>query len=167
VSRSALAFLFAVVLAATGCTSVPTGIGVNVETATRRGRGVVIGPHTILTVCHVVSGSDDCEVDGMPARVVQRHVRSTETGEDGIAVVELVKDSFPPERIGTLCDKVGAGVVYLPARGETPWPWGLQPGDSGSPILDAKGHVTGLVRAVYGRAEPLDRGTVVVTSSEN
>src|SRR5262249_20870310 len=110
---------------AVGCTAPPVGIGVNVETASRRGRGVIIGPHTVLTVCHVVQGSDEVEVDGMKAHVVSRHNRSTETGEDGIAVVELDKGEFPPERIGTVTEKVGAGVSYLPARGETPWPWGL------------------------------------------
>lgn len=149
-----------------GCTA-PSGIGVDIETATRRGRGVIIGPTTILTVCHVVTGTEEVEVDGRRARVVNRRVRSTETGDDGIAVLELLEGSFPADRIGKLTDKVGAGVVYLPSRGETAWPWGLQPGDSGSPILDAHGHVTGLVRAVYGRAEPLDKSSVSVAGGDS
>jgi hypothetical protein len=153
-------------LLVSGCTA-PSGIGVDIETATRRGRGVIVGPKTVLTVCHVVTGQDEIEVDGRRAKVVQRNVRSTETGDDGIAVVELLEGTFPVERIGKVTDKVGAGVVYLPARGETPWPWGLQPGDSGSPILDAHGHVTGLVRAVYGRAEPLDKTCVVVSAGDS
>ena len=130
-----LVALSGLILALAGCAT-PSGIGVDIETATRRGRGVIIGPQTVLTVCHVVTGTEEVEVEGKRARVVRRNVRATETGDDGIAVLELLEGTFPPERIGKLTDKVGAGVVYLPSRGETAWPWGLQPGDSGSPILD-------------------------------
>jgi hypothetical protein len=149
------ALAFASLLLA-GCTA-PVTIAVDVETSARRGRGVIVGPRTVLTVCHVVSGSDVVEVDGLRARVVARRLRPTETGEDGLAVLELEEGLFPAERIGQLAESAGPGVTYLPRRGESPWPWGLQPGDSGSPILDARGRVTGLVRAVLGRAEPLDR----------
>ncbi len=161
-----LVALLGLLLLAPGCAT-PIGIGVDIETATRRGRGVIVGARTVLTVCHVVTGSDEVEVDGLRARVVKRNVRATETGDDGIAIVELIEGTFPPERIGKLTEKVGAGVVYLPSRGETAWPWGLQPGDSGSPILDAHGHVTGLVRAVYGRAEPLDRSCSIVAGGDS
>ncbi len=153
-------------IALAGC-SAPPSIAVDVETAARRGRGVIIGPRTVLTVCHVVQGSDEVEVDGQRARVVSKHTRTTETGEDGVAVLELVEGTFPPERIGKLAEKVGAGVSYLPARGERPWPWGLQPGDSGSPILDAQRRVTGLVRAVYGRAEPLDKTAFALLNGDS
>ena len=139
-----------------GCATPPT-IAVDIETSARRGRGVIVGPRTVLTVCHVVSGTDEVEVDGLRARVVARHLRATDTGEDGLAVLELEEGAFPSERIGQLAEAAGPGVTYLPRRGECPWPWGLQPGDSGSPILDAHRRVTGLVRAVFGRAEPLDK----------
>jgi S1-C subfamily serine protease len=144
-------------LSLAGCSSVAPSIGCDVETADHRGRGVIVGPRTVLTVAHVVRGTDTVTVDSLPARVVSRHLRKTETGDDGIAVLELERGEFPAARIAVIADKVGAGVTYVPARGERPWPWGLQPGDSGSPILDSHGHVTGLVRAVYGRAEPVDQ----------
>jgi S1-C subfamily serine protease len=144
-----------------GCAAPVGGIACDVETPTRRGRGVIVGPKTVLTVGHVVTDAELVTVDSLRARVVSRHSRATETGPDGIAVLELLDGEFPKERIAKIADHPNAGVKYIPARGEQPWPWGLEPGDSGSPILDAQGRVTGLVRAVYGRAEPLDEATVV------
>ncbi|HZV01300.1 MAG TPA: hypothetical protein VFF73_31600 [Planctomycetota bacterium] len=155
------------ILVLAGCEAAPPTIAVSVDTPTRRGRGVIIGPRTVLTVCHVVSGCDEVMVEDKRARVVQRHLRGTETGDDGIAVLELEEGEFPPSRIGQIAERVGAGVTYLPARGECAWPWGLQPGDSGSPILDAHGRVTGLVRAVYGRAEALDKTIVIVSHGDS
>jgi hypothetical protein len=160
-----IALAFAGVLLV-GCTAAPT-IAVDIETSSRRGRGVIVGPRTVLTVCHVVDGSNEVVVDGLRARVIARRRHTTETGEDGLAIVELEEGVFPPERIGQLADKVGTGVSYLPRRGECAWPWGLQPGDSGSPILDARGRVTGLVRAVFGRAEPIDRSVSLGTNGDS
>jgi S1-C subfamily serine protease len=157
--------LFALVLVvASGCSAVPAGIAVDVETPSRRGRGVIVGPRTVLTVGHVVTDADHVMIDSLPARVVSRHNRATETGPDGVAVLELLAGEFPPERIAKIAEHPNPGVKYIPARGEHAWPWGLEPGDSGSPILDADGRVTGLVRAVYGRAEPLDQATVVAVT---
>lgn len=119
-----------------------------------------MGPRTVLTVGHVVAGDGEIRVESHLARVVSRGTRKTETGPDGLVVLELVEGEFQKERIAVIAEHANAGVRYLPARGSHPWPWGLEPGDSGSPILDAEGHVTGLVRAVYGRAEPLDQATV-------
>jgi S1-C subfamily serine protease len=160
VRRSELGAAAFALLLFSGCASTVSSIACDVETPSRRGRGVIVGPKTILTVGHVVDGAEQVTVDSRPARVVARHVRATETGPDGLVVLELITGEFPRERIATLADHPNAGIKYLPARGEHPWPWGLEPGDSGSPILDSQGRVTGLVRAVYGRAEPLDQATV-------
>lgn len=154
-------------LALAGCRAPAPGIACDVETASRRGRGVIVGPRTALTVGHVVAGTDLVTVDSRPARVVSRSTRKTETGPDGIVVLVLVEGEFPKERIARIAERANAGVSYLPARGARPWPWGLEPGDSGSPILDSDGNVTGLVRAVYGRAEPLDQATVTAAAARD
>jgi len=132
--------------------------GVTVETCDTTGRGVIIGPDEVLTIGHVIKKHTGCSVDGKPARVVKWIVdHQTETGEDGLVLLKTQDKIFGPERIAKISKRVTQGYIYLSQRGVELWPCGLRPGDSGSPILNDKGEVIGLVRAVYGQAEFLDQ----------
>lgn len=141
-----------VLLMLAGCQT--TGdIACDVETDVSRGRGVIIGPRTVLTVTHVVDKPMGLSVDGHAAHITTMQHLILDTGRaDGVTVLELDDYVFPSDRIASTISNNDwrSGLFYLPARGREPWPWGLRAGDSGSPIVDINGNVVGLVRAVRG-----------------
>jgi hypothetical protein len=159
--------LFALVLS--GC-AVRT-CSVSVDSPEASGRGVIVGPKQVCTVAHVVLKHCGPVWDPWPIVNVEGHAAKTVAwnysvfnayGPDGIVLLELVDNyTFDENRIATLAPKDGGpGVTYLSPRGPEPWAWGIRPGDSGSPVLDAEGRVIGLVRAFAGYDIRLREGMV-------
>jgi hypothetical protein len=146
-----------------GCAS-PESISCDVNADRRHGRGVIISPTCALTVDHVYWDTDFVTINGKwRAKVRQRSKHaaepgSTETGFDGLVLVQIEdgQPPFPADRVAVMAPTnalAERAVYYVSQRGLCRWPFGIMPGDSGSPILDANGRVVGLVRAVRGEWE--------------
>ena len=141
---------------------------VTVVAGSRRGRGVVTGKTTVLTVAHVIEGETHAEVatsgfTWTEARVVRR----IPSAPEDLVELELAGgDGFDRERIAHTGE--GAPSAVLTARGAHAWRFArnLHHGDSGSPVLDDAGVVVGLLvgKTSDGRGvmSALPSSTVVV-----
>lgn len=121
------------------------------------GRGAVVGDRWVLTVDHVTRGQDAVHVattrDGgwVAARVARRIAATPEPlvlleveVDDGVYGALLGFTGFDPDR--HLPAGEGPATTVVTPRGHLPWVDGtLEPGDSGSPVLDATGGLVGLV----------------------
>ncbi|MCO5169477.1 MAG: serine protease [Planctomycetes bacterium] len=121
------------------------------------GRGAVVGDRWVLTVDHVTRGQETVhvattrEAGWVAARVARRIPASPEPLallevdlDDGLYGLLLGFPGFEPDR--HLIAGAGDPVAVLTARGRLPWTAGvLEPGDSGSPVLDAAGDLVGVV----------------------
>jgi hypothetical protein len=131
------------------------------------GRGAVIGPDRVLTVAHVVGGAapDDLYVVVHPGgygHVRARPVLRRRAAPESLVVLEV------ETRQGLLGDLLGfagfaPGDRFAPGRGAPAridtrrglaafQGAALEPGDSGSPILDAQGGLVGLLSGRSGGA---------------
>lgn len=153
-----LTLIFVMLLS--GCQTYGYDFGCDVETNTAqgrgRGRGAIIGPNEVYTVYHVVEDAKDIYVEGYKAKIVS--IQEPLDNGDGLVLLTVRGADFGSDRIVTVAPHISCGAIYLPRRGEEQWPWGLRPGDSGSPILDKKGQLIGLVRAVEGCATIIPDG---------
>jgi S1-C subfamily serine protease len=126
--------------------------GVTVLAGSRKGRGAIVGPRTVLTVSHVVGDETTVEVGAsslawVRARVVDRIPSSPEP----IVVLELETstgflgfEGFEAER--TFEKTPGGNAAWvLASTGTHAWARGIRPGDSGSPVIDARGGLVGLL----------------------
>ncbi|RMG15865.1 MAG: serine protease [Planctomycetota bacterium] len=130
----------------------------------RVGRGAVIGPDRVLTVAHVVDGCGRLEVavrrrgGWVRARAIERIPQVPE---------DLVVLALEVDAPGPYADLFGfsgfpADATFRPsadgrpqqvllARGPRRWERvALRPGDSGSPVVDARGALVGLVSGRCG-----------------
>jgi len=116
-----------------------------------RGRGVVTGKRTVLTVAHVVGSLGTVEVETSLLWKSARVVRKIPSFPEDLVELELVAEEagflsfegFAADRQAQLRD--GTAVSVATASGVHAWPGTLVPGDSGSPVLDSNGSVVGLV----------------------
>jgi hypothetical protein len=155
-------------LASTGAFDLPIvgvddGCAVTVTAGIHRGRGLVAGAHTILTVAHVIERADEIEVGtsalaSTAARITERFPADPED----VVLLELETEGrfgfegFPATRILAMGE--GPPAWVLTRRGPRPFASALEPGDSGSPVLDASGLPVALVE---GRGA--DGATVVIS----
>ncbi len=121
------------------------------------GRGAVVGPDTVLTVAHVLGGQRDAWVSTsrsggalVPGRVVDALralpepvlVVRVETSKGLLGLLGFA--GFSPER--RYAPGTGAAAWIDTPRGREPFgAAGLQPGDSGSPVVDGRGGLVGLL----------------------
>jgi S1-C subfamily serine protease len=126
--------------------------GVTVLAGSRRGRGAIVGPRTVLTVFHVVGDETTVEVGASSlswarARVVDRIPSSPEplvVLEVEISAGFLGFEGFAAER--TFEKAPGGHAAWvLASTGTHAWARGIRPGDSGSPVIDARGGLVGLL----------------------
>lgn len=138
----------------------PRGEGVGITGAARwwvGGRAAVVGPDTVLTVAHVLAGQTEGWVSTSPSGgglVAARVIGELPTSPEPVLVVRVATDpgllgllgfgGFAPAR--RFVAGAGAAAMIETARGREPLVGAqLQPGDSGSPILDAGGGLVGLL----------------------
>lgn len=157
---------------------------VGVEGSGLQGRGAVVGANLVLTVDHVVRRAGQvlvgtCRNGGwVKARVVQRIAASPEP----LVLLELDLDSgwygtllgftgFDVE--DSYAQNPGGRATHVATRRGL-HPWGprvgvrLRPGDSGSPVLDGKGRLVGLLtgrRGTSGVFTPLPRSATILLAS--
>jgi hypothetical protein len=126
-----------------------------------RGRGAAIGERRILTVEHVVGTSDQVMVNVseygkhmLTGVVVERFAARPEP----LVVIQLLPDEclffafdgFAPEDRFTAASEFGLRHV-ITARGYAPWSGAaLQPGDSGSPVINERGELVALLTGRIG-----------------
>lgn len=118
-----------------------------------RGRGVIVGKTTVLTVAHVVGGKTEVEVATSGLRWTRAHVvkRIAATPEDVIQLELETSEGtlsfacFDEDRIAKTGE--GAPSFVVTATGARGWEHAnaLRPGDSGSPVLSNEGAVVGLL----------------------
>ncbi len=142
-----------------GGSDAPGGAAVRIRAGERAGRGAVVAPDRVLTVAHVVGDAEAVWVDvsrsgaWVEARVVDRLPSSPED----LLLLELSTDAG---WAGALFGFAGfsAGHVHAAAPGAAP-AWietargrapvsaapDLRPGDSGSPVLDRRLRLVGLL----------------------
>lgn len=155
-----------VALASTGAFDLPVDVddscAVTVTADYSRGRGLVVGPRTVLTVAHVVGAADSIEVTVSTFEVARaRIVARIPADPEDVLVLELDGfDGFPAERVRAA--GAGAPAWILGQHGPRAIRSPLAHGDSGSPIVDAQGLAVGLVvgRSAVGEPvfAPLDGG---------
>lgn len=158
------ALVLALVLLA-GCSVSPRSVGVQAELGGPTGRGAVVGPTQVLTVAHVVGNRNEVWVATsrrnrvwVRARVSRRY---RAVPEDVVLLELEVSDGFFGELFGftgfSSADafptrRGQAPTAVLTRRGLLAWePCTLLPGDSGSPVLDSRGDLVGLVVGRRGR----------------
>ncbi len=146
--------------AAQGAEASSVEVRATLDSTGRAGRGAVIGDRHVLTVEHVLEGRDRVFVATLAGGgwVAARVVRRERADPEPLVVLELEVDegAFGAllgfggfEREAVLRAGAGEAATVVTARGRLAWtPGVLQPGDSGSPVLDAAG---GLVGVVSGR----------------
>lgn len=124
---------------------------VTIFAGNRRGRGVVTGKSTILTVAHVVGDARDVEVFTSSTASTHAHVsrRLASAPED---LIELTIDEAPSSFAGFDRERfaregTGAPSLVIAATGAHSWRFGaaLRPGDSGSPVIGDDGALVGLL----------------------
>jgi hypothetical protein len=122
---------------------------------------VPIGGERVLTVAHVLEGARFVRVDGRPARVVRVDrrldlaelavpgvvapaLRTADTGDD--AVLRVFRDGRPVALSAAVRRRVTASIAGH-ARPVLELAAIVEPGDSGAPVVDARGRVLGIVFA--------------------
>ncbi len=137
---------------------------VPVEAPEVRGTGAVVGPTTVLTVAHVVGGSDRAWVrTGPRSGLLEARVRARLPARpEPIVVLEVAAregplaavfgfTGFSPEQVFCLSRAAGAPALVYTRRGLASWvSYRPEPGDSGSPVLSPEGHLVGLVSGLQG-----------------
>lgn len=143
-SRSWLGYCLALLVV--GCVAAPgvhVGHGkvVKVESRTHRGTGAVIGRNLVATVAHVGTGT--FRVEGYRARVV-REIKT----EDYESII-ILKVSTEWSKLDYFRFSTDTPRVIYTRRGKTR-PSQIIRGDSGSPVVDKWGRLTGHVSATVG-----------------
>ncbi|MDA0173766.1 trypsin-like peptidase domain-containing protein [Solirubrobacter taibaiensis] len=123
--------------------------------------GVAMGDGRVLTVAHVLDGARSVRVDGRPARVVRvdRRLDLAELAVPGVAAQPLrtadagddaVLHVFRAGRAVALATRVRRRVTASIGGHSRPaleLAAVVEPGDSGAPVVDARGRVLGIVFA--------------------
>ncbi len=134
----------------------------SLEPGARAGRGAVVSDRHVLTVEHVLEGQDRVFVAtvGNGGWVAARVVRRERGNPEPLVLLELEVDGgayglllgfdgFDADDV--LAPGTGAPATVVTGRGQLAWaPGVLQPGDSGSPVLDAAGTLIGIVSGRRG-----------------
>ena len=141
------------------------GVRVTITTTRRdgswvTGSGAVIGKNRVLTVAHVVAGAESIEVatEGSLLTVTAKVVRRQRAFPEDICELELEVrpgvfgfEGFSAKE--TFTASAGEARRVWTQRGLLNLPCPTVPGDSGSPVLNAKGELVGvLVGRLGGRA---------------